>query len=184
MAKKSGVHTLILTLVFLFSFLGILGCNKSLKEDYGQGELSVNTPSEYKNLLEEKIKTYMGDVNLGAKYDFSNIKEKGKAYSYEEYEKYYKNLDSELTTLKNELNSKVSPSESQLKEANRKITMNIEDLKGSISSLTSELKANRNKALGMNDEEFLDFMQGIERPLYESRLKLQEVIDEVKNNFK
>lgn len=45
-------------------------------------------------------------MNLGTEYDFSKVTEDTKQATYEEYEKYYKNLDTELTNLKMNLTAK------------------------------------------------------------------------------
>ncbi|MCH1961686.1 hypothetical protein MCG45_02245 [Clostridium perfringens] len=170
--------------VMVFGIIGMVGCTKKTDEMTKNSELSATTPAEYKTMLEEKIKTYIGDVNLGTEYDFSKVTEDTKQETYKEYEKYYKNLDTELTNLKNELNSKVSPSDGKVNDANRKIVESIDNLKMSISTVKSDLDANRNKILAMPKDEFIGAMKDIEKSAYDARVKVQESIDAAKNSFK
>ena len=78
--------------VMIFGIIGMVGCTKKTNEKTENSGLSATTPAEYKTMLEEKIKTYIGDANLGTEYDFSKVTEDTKQATYEEYEKYYKNL--------------------------------------------------------------------------------------------
>ena len=142
--------------VMIFGIIGMVGCTKNTNEMTENSGLSATTPAEYKTMLEEKIKTYIGDVNLGT----------------------------ELTNLKNELNSKVSPSDGKVNDANRKIVESIDNLKMSISTVKSDLDANRNKILAMPKDEFIGAMKDIEKSAYDARVKVQESIDAAKNSFK
>lgn len=184
MAKNFKKTSWILVGIMIFGIVGMLGCTKKTEEMTENSGLSATTPAEYKIMLEQKIKTYIGDENLGAEYDFSKVTEDTKQATYEEYEKYYKNLDTELTNLKNELNSKVSQSDGKVNDANRKIVESIDNLKMSISTVKSDLDANRNKILAMPKDEFINSMKDIEKSAYDARVKVQESIDEVKNIFK
>lgn len=167
--------------VMIFGIIGMVGCTKKTTE---MPENAATTIEEYKTMLEEKLKSYIGDVNLGTEYDFSTVTDDTRQKVYEEYEKYYTNLDTELTNLKNELNSKVSQSDSKVNDTNRKIVDNIDNLKMSISTVKSELDANRNKILAMPKDEFVNAMKDIEKSAFDARVKLQESIDDARNNLK
>jgi len=55
----------------------------------------------------------------------------------------------------------------------------------SISTVKSDLDANRNKILAMPKDEFIGAMKGpLKKSAYDARVKVQESIDAAKNSFK
>lgn len=184
MVKKFKKIIWLLVGVMVFGIIGMVGCTKKATEMPGGSGVTATTPAEYMTMLEEKIKTYMGDIQMAAEYDFSGVTEETKQATYEAYKKYYTNLDTELTNLRNELNSKVTQGDSKVNEVNKKIVANIDDLKKSISNVQTELKANKDKLMAMPADQFVNAMKDIEKPAYDARVKLQQSIEDVKNTFK
>lgn len=186
MKKKFKSLIFALLGVMIVGMIGMVGCtNKStdMPNEPMSPEKNMTKAEEYKKMLDEKIKTYMGGVKLGAKYDFSDVTDENKQKVYEEYEKYYTNLDTELSNLRNELSTKVIKGDSAVDQINKTIIDNIDNLKMKISSAKSDLDANSSNLMNMSKDEFVKTMDGIESNLYEARVKLQNSIESAQKNL-
>lgn len=186
MKKKFKSLIFALLGVIILGMVGMVGCTKSstdMPTEPMNPEGTMTKPEEYKKTLDEKIKTYMGGESLGKKYDFSAVTEDNKQQVYEEYEKYYTNLDTELTNLRNELSSNVVKGDATVDQLNKTIIDNIDNLKMQISSAKSDLDANSGNLMKMTKDEFVKAMGDIEIKLYDARIKLQDSIDSAQKNL-
>lgn len=170
--------------IVAFGFISMVGCTKSTKDISEKVGISQAKQSEYKKTLEEKIKDNLGNLNLGEEYDFSNVTEDTKQSAYERYEKYYDDLDTSLTNLKNELNSKFSELDGKANDANKKIIDSIDNLKMSVNTIKNDLKSNKDKILNMSKDDFVNAMKDIEKPAHDARIKVKEAINSVIDIFK
>lgn len=187
MGKKFKSLIFALVGIMMFGIVGMVGCTKNSTEmptePISPEDKAMTKPEEYKNMLDEKIKTYMGDIKLSTEYDFSDVTDDSKKEVYDAYKKYYTNLDTELTNLENELKTNVVKGDAIVDKANQQIINNIGNLKDVINKNLNELDTNMDSILNMSKEDFTNKMKELEKSSYEARVKLQNSIEEAQNSL-